>query len=62
MASRSAAEIAVDEDRRRDEVGLEAALAALEIMLFWPDEFVVLVLDLDDLARLRALPSSHRRR
>src|ERR1035441_3578568 len=38
----------------RDEVGLEAALTLLEVVRFGPDEFVVLVLHLADLARLRA--------
>ena len=47
-------EIAVNENRRGDEVGLEAALALLEVVRFGPDEFVLLVLHLEDLARLRA--------
>ena len=38
----------------RDEVGLEAALALLEIVRFGPDEFVLFVLHLANLARLRA--------
>ena len=48
-------EVAGDENWRGNEVGLEAALALLEVVLLRPDEFVVLVLDLNDLAGLRAL-------
>ena len=48
-------EVAGDEKRRGNEVGLEAALALLVVVRLGPDELVVLVLDLNDLARLRAL-------
>ena len=37
-----------------NEVGLEPALALLEVVLLGPDEFAVLVLDLTDFAGLRA--------
>ena len=47
-------EVAGDEKRRGDEVGLEAPLALLEVVRLRPDELAVLVLDLTDLARLRA--------
>ena len=48
-------EVAGDEERRGNEVGLEAALALLVVVRLGPDEFAVLVLDLTDLAGLRAL-------
>ena len=54
--------IAGDENRRRNEVGLEAALALLVVVRLRPDEFAVLVFDLTNFARLRArLPAVARR-
>ena len=51
--------VAGDEQGGRDEVGLEAALALLEVFLLGPDEFVLLVFDLTDFAGQRAhLPTS----
>ena len=47
-------EVAGDEQGGRDQVGLEAALALLEVVRLGPDEFAVLVLHLTDLAGLRA--------
>lgn len=45
--------IAGDEKGGRDEVGLEAAPALLEVMRLGPDEFAFLVFDLTDFAGLR---------
>ena len=48
-------EVAGDENRRGNEVRLEAPLALQVVVRLGPGELVVLVLDLNDLARLRAL-------
>jgi hypothetical protein len=54
--------ITSDEDRGRNEVGFESALALVVVVGLRPDEFAVLVFDLEDFTRLCArLPAIVRR-
>ncbi|MBI2827671.1 MAG: hypothetical protein HYX77_00180, partial [Acidobacteria bacterium] len=48
-------EVASDQDRRGNEIRLEAPPAFHVVVRLRPGELVLLVLDLNDLARLRAL-------
>src|SRR5205823_12117734 len=46
-------EVASDDNWRRNEIGLEATLALQVVVRLGPNELVVLVLDLNDLPRMR---------